>query len=57
MSWLVFRLMNLVQADLKNNDLSQDLINKQILAHLSDLGDRLASLVHNTTVNSKKIFG
>ena len=38
----------------KSEDLSQDSINKQILAQLSALGDRLATLEHSTTAKCKK---
>ena len=39
----------------KSEDLSQDSINKQILAQLSALGDRLATLEHNTAAKCKNI--
>ena len=53
---LMFRLGNRVSTS-KNEDLSQDSINKQILAQLSTLGDRYATLEHNTAVKCKQIFG
>ena len=39
----------------QNSDLSQDSINKQILAQLSILADGLASLEHNTVAKCKNL--